>query len=240
MKELVAMLEIKNLSKVLGERPVLRNLSLEVNKGEILAVTGPNGAGKSTLFKCAAGLMKPGGGKIFLDGRPVKRNSPEVKRKIGFLGHEPFLYPSLSAVENLRFYGKLYKVKDLDEKAFELLRKVGLHYFKDMPVHSFSRGMIQRLAIARVLLPEPEILLLDEPHTGLDRDGLALFNGILLEKKAEGAAILLITHDFSQVETLADRALLLKKGKITASMELRNPSGRISVGKWYEEAVNAG
>ena len=140
MKELVAMLEIKNLSKARGERPVLRNLSFAVNKGEILAVTGPNGAGKSTLFKCAAGLMKPGGGKIFLDGRPVKRNSPEVKRKIGFLGHEPFLYPSLSAVENLRFYGKLYKVKDLDEKHSNCCGKWGSTILKTCRSIPFPEG----------------------------------------------------------------------------------------------------
>lgn len=240
MKELEAMLEIKNLSKILGDKLILQNVSLTLEKGETLAVIGPNGAGKSTFFKCTVGLLKPTGGEIILDGKPVRRNSAEVKKKIGFLGHESFLYNTLTPMENLRFYGKLYKVKGLEHKANSLLKRVGLHYFKDIPIRSFSRGMMQRLAIARVLLPNPEILMLDEPHTGLDQDAVALLNGIIMERKKAGTSILLISHDFEQVHTLADRAAILRKGKIADLMEMGEVTELAAINRWYEEVVTQG
>lgn len=107
------MLELKKMTKMLGDKLVLRNITLSLEKGEILAVIGPNGAGKSTFFKCTVGLLQPTSGEIYLDGSLVKKNSPQVKQRIGFLGHESFLYNNLSPLENLKFYGKLYKVKGL-------------------------------------------------------------------------------------------------------------------------------
>ncbi len=234
------LLEIKNLSKMLGERLIIRNVSLTLNKGETLAVIGPNGAGKSTFFKCTAGLLKPTNGDIFFNGEHIKKNSVEMKQKIGFLGHEAFLYPTLTPMENLTFYGKLYKVKDIAEKSNQLLKKVGLHFVKDMPVRSFSRGMVQRLAIARVLLPEPEILLLDEPHTGLDQSAVSLLNSILLEKKSCGTSILLISHDFEQVHALADRAVILKKGKMMDERKMEAGLELSAFKRWYERMVLEG
>jgi heme exporter protein A len=239
MKELGTMLELRNMTKLLGDKLVLRNITLTLEKGEILAVIGPNGAGKSTFFKCTVGLLQPTSGEILLNGKLVKKNSGEVKQRIGFLGHESFLYNTLSPLENLKFYGKLYKVKDLDRKANDLLKEVGLYLFRDMPIRSFSRGMMQRLAIARVLLPDPEILMLDEPHTGLDQEAVALLNKIIKKKQASGTSILIISHDFEQVHALADRVAVLKKGKIISTMALGSDIDLPAMKQWYEKEVSS-
>lgn len=238
MKELGTMLELRKMTKLLGEKLVLRNISLELEKGEILAVVGPNGAGKSTFFKCTVGLMQPTSGEILLDRRLVKKNSAEIKQRIGFLGHESFLYNNLSPLENLRFYGKLYKVKDLERKAKDLLKDVGLYLFRDMPIRSFSRGMMQRLAIARVLLPDPEILMLDEPHTGLDQEAVVLLNQIIKNKRENGTSILIISHDFEQVHALADRVAVLKKGQIISTRQLATDVTLAEMKQWYEKEVS--
>lgn len=233
------MLELRKMTKMLGDKLVLRNITLSLEKGEILAVIGPNGAGKSTFFKCTVGLLQPTSGEIFLDGELIKKNSPQVKQRIGFLGHESFLYNNLSPLENLKFYGKLYKVKDLESKANTLLKEVGLYLFRDMPIRSFSRGMMQRLAIARVLLPEPEILMLDEPHTGLDQEAVALLNGLIKSKRNSGTSILIISHDFEQVHALADRAAVLKKGKIVSTRLLGKEVSLEEMKSWYEAEVKS-
>ncbi|MEW8970609.1 MAG: heme ABC exporter ATP-binding protein CcmA [Mesobacillus sp.] len=233
------MLELRKMTKMLGDKLVLRNITLSLEKGEILAVIGPNGAGKSTFFKCTVGLLQPTSGEIFLDGELVKKNSPQVKQRIGFLGHESFLYNNLSPLENLKFYGKLYKVKNLERKSNALLKEVGLHLFRDMPIRSFSRGMMQRLAIARVLLPEPDILMLDEPHTGLDQEAVALLNSIIKSKRESGTSILIISHDFEQVHALADRAAVLKKGKIVSTKLLGEEVSLAEMKTWYEAEVKS-
>jgi len=238
MKELGTMLELRNMTKLLGDKLVLRNITLTLEKGEILAVIGPNGAGKSTFFKCTVGLLQPTSGDILLNLKIVKKNSAEIKQKIGFLGHESFLYNNLSPLENLKFYGKLYKVKDLDRKANELLKEVGLFLFRDMPIRSFSRGMMQRLAIARVLLPDPDILMLDEPHTGLDQEAVALLNQIIKQKRVSGTSILIISHDFEQVHALADRVAVLKKGKIISTRQLDTKISLQDMKQWYETEVS--
>ncbi|GAM15175.1 heme ABC exporter ATP-binding protein CcmA [Mesobacillus selenatarsenatis] len=233
------MLELKKMTKMLGDKLVLRNITLSLEKGEILAVIGPNGAGKSTFFKCTVGLLEPTSGEIYLDGSLVKKNSPQVKQRIGFLGHESFLYNNLSPLENLKFYGKLYKVKDLDRKANELLKEVGLYLFRDMPIRSFSRGMMQRLAIARVLLPDPDILMLDEPHTGLDQEAVTLLNNIIKNKRYSGTSILIISHDFEQVHALADRVAVLRKGKIVSTRRLGEEVSLAEMKTWYEAEVKS-
>ncbi len=240
MKELEIMLEIKNLTKILSDKLILRGVSLKLNKGEILAVVGPNGAGKSTFFKCTVGLLQPSGGEIIVDGEIIKKKSAATRKKIGFLGHESFLYSTLTPLENLRFYGKLYKVKSIDSKANQLLKEVGLHLFKDVPIRSFSRGMLQRLSIARVMLADPEILMLDEPHTGLDQDAVSLLNMIIKEKKNIGTSVLLISHDFEQVQALADSVAVLKKGKIIDTAPLNADLNLEKMKDWYSRAVSEG
>lgn len=237
MKELETMLELKNVTKVLGNKLILRNISLSLGEGETLAVVGPNGAGKSTFFKCTVGLLQPSGGEIILDGEIIKKKSVAVKKKIGFLGHESFLYSNLTPIENLKFYGKLYKVSDLEHKSMNLLKEVGLYLFRDVPIRSFSRGMLQRLAIARVLLAEPNILMLDEPHTGLDQEAVALLNKIIKDKQKNGTSILIISHDFEQVHTLADRVAILKKGVIVDTIQLDGKMSLNEMKAWYDKVV---
>ncbi|MFE8698194.1 heme ABC exporter ATP-binding protein CcmA [Cytobacillus sp. FJAT-53684] len=232
------MLELKNITKVIGEKIILRNFSLALEQGKSVAVVGPNGAGKSTFFKLAAGLMQQTSGEILLNGEQIKKKSLLLKKKVGYLGHESFLYNALTPIENLTFYGKLYKVKNMEEKITELLRAVGLHYFKDIPIRSFSRGMMQRLAIARVLLAEPEFLLLDEPHTGLDQEAVSLLNQLIKERQNKGVAILLISHDFEQVINVCDQVLILNKGKVVDEKDIDHQAGLMPFKKWYEAAVS--
>lgn len=232
------MLEIRNLTKVLSDRLILRSVSLTLEQGEVLAVIGPNGAGKSTFFKCTVGLLKPTSGEIILDGKVLKKNSSIFKKRLGFLSHDSFLYNNMTPVENLKFYGKLHRVKDPEQRVDVLLKEVGLFLFKDTPIRSFSRGMIQRLAIARVLLPDPDILMLDEPHTGLDQAAVLLLNKIILEKKKEGKSILLISHDFEHVQALADRVAILMKGKIAGTVKLDRTTDIETLNNWYEKVVS--
>ncbi|MBU8879821.1 heme ABC exporter ATP-binding protein CcmA [Bacillus sp. FJAT-29790] len=231
------MLEMKNITKMIGDKIILRNFSLALGAGESVAIIGPNGAGKSTFFKIAAGLMQPTSGEIRLNGEKTRKKSLLLKKKIGYLGHESFLYSSLSPLENLLFYGKLYKVKNIEKRAMELLRAVGLHYFKDLPIRSFSRGMMQRLAIARVLLAEPDVLLLDEPHTGLDQEAINLLNSLIKERQSKGISILLISHDFEQVMRVCDRVTVLNKGRVITSQQIDQEAGLQSLKEWYEAAV---
>ncbi|MED3549003.1 heme ABC exporter ATP-binding protein CcmA [Cytobacillus praedii] len=232
------MLELKEITKIIGDKIILRNFSLALAPGESVAVIGPNGAGKSTFFKLAAGLMQPTSGEILLNGEQIKKKTHLLKKRIGYLGHESFLYSALTPLENLRFYGKLYKVKNIEEKGMELLKAVGLHYFKDIPIQSFSRGMIQRLAIARVLLAEPDFLLLDEPHTGLDQEAVSLLNLLIKERQESGIAILLISHDFEQVIKVCERVLILNKGRVIEDKSIDHQRGLMPFKNWYEAAVS--
>ncbi|WP_070120489.1 heme ABC exporter ATP-binding protein CcmA [Bacillus marinisedimentorum] len=226
------MLEVNNMSKMLGDKLILRGLTFSVEQGESVALLGPNGTGKSTAFKCIAGLMKPTDGEVLVDGKTFGKDRIALARKIGYLGHESFLYGKLTPLENLMFYGKLYKMDRLKERAANVLKEVGLHYFRDVPIHSFSRGMTQRLAIARVLLTDPDILLLDEPHTGLDQEAAAFLNEIVAEKRQNGKTIMLVTHDFEHAERICGRFLILNKGKIAGDIK-----GAESIYGYYREAV---
>ncbi|SES42115.1 heme ABC exporter ATP-binding protein CcmA [Salipaludibacillus aurantiacus] len=215
------MIETKALTKTIGEKMILRGVNLKVNKGEAVAVLGTNGAGKSTWLKIVAGLLKPSSGEIFLKGQPRKKDDFEQQKVLGYLGHQSFLYDAFSPVENLKFFARLYHISSPDTRINKLIEDVGLAYFKHEPVRSFSRGMIQRLAIARAILHKPEILLLDEPHTGLDQQAVSLFNRLLLDLKAEGVTIIMVTHDFQQISTVCDRAVVLRKGRIAEDELIR-------------------
>lgn len=233
------MLELRNVTKTFSEKPILKNLNLHVAPGEAVALVGPNGAGKSTAFKCITGLMKPTNGKIIVAGTTVKKNSVHLKRKVGYLGHESFLYGAFSPVENLTFYGKLYKTPQLEQTITTLLKRVGLYRFRHMQVASFSRGMVQRLAIARMFLGNPDLLLLDEPHTGLDQGAISLLNRLIKEQQMDGKSLILITHDFEQILSLCNRAVILYKGKIVADAKM-DTQDLVSLRRWYTEAVNEG
>ncbi|OIJ16237.1 heme ABC exporter, ATP-binding protein CcmA [Anaerobacillus arseniciselenatis] len=213
------MIETKGLVKTIGDKMILRGINLSIKKGETVAILGPNGAGKSTVLKILGGLIKASSGEVKVNGLDLKKDSYDVKRKIGFLAHNSFLYDHLTPLENLKFFGKLYGVENVEERAKQLIDEVGLSFFTHDPVRSFSRGMMQRIAIARAIIHQPEILLFDEPHTGLDQQAIKLLNDVILRMRDEGSTILMVTHDFQQAIETCDRFIIIKNGKIVDDLQ---------------------
>jgi heme exporter protein A len=209
------LIKIQKLVKKMGNKMILRNLDLEVKNGETIAVLGPNGAGKSTLLKVIATLYKPTSGKVMIHGIDLNENLNKIREKTGYLPHASLLYEHFSPLENLEFFGKLYGVKDLEKRSKELIKQVGLAFFMNEPVKGFSRGMIQRVAIARAIIHNPLLLLLDEPHTGLDQKAVGILNDVVETNKQKGMTTLMVTHDFKQAATLCDRAIIIQRGIVS-------------------------
>jgi heme exporter protein A len=202
-------LRVSNLQYRIGLTSILKNIQLVLRQGEVLALLGPNGAGKSTLLKCLAGLVPHTGSKELFG--TVDRHDQEVKRRIGYLGHESFLYMKLSATENLLFYAGLYG-KGIDPGA--MLADFHLAAARDQLVETFSRGMKQRLSLARALLPDPQLLLLDEPFTGLDQQAGELLEAKIRDLKGR-ITLILTTHELERAYEMADRFLILRNGRQT-------------------------
>ncbi|WP_409270616.1 heme ABC exporter ATP-binding protein CcmA [Neobacillus sp. SCS-31] len=214
------MIEIKKLTKQADNKMILKGIDLSISKGETVGILGPNGAGKSTLLKVLAALVKPSSGEVKVGGLDLKRNQGEIKKLFGYLPHSSLLYEHYSPLENLVFFGKIYGVKNVEERAIQLVKEVGLSFFLNDPVKNFSRGMIQRIAIARAIIHEPDILLLDEPHTGLDQGAIGILNNVIVEMREKGATTLMVTHDFKQAAELCDRIIIVKNGKIAEDFKL--------------------
>lgn len=208
------MIEIKKLTKQADTKIILRGIDLSIKKGETVAILGPNGAGKSTLLKVIATLIKPTSGAVKINGLDLKKDSTKIRKLMGYLPHSSLLYDHYSPFENLVFFGNLYGVKGVEEKAIELVKRVGLSFFIKEPVKNFSRGMIQRTAIARAIIHDPELLLLDEPHTGLDQGAISILNEVIISMKNKGTTTLMVTHDFKQAAEICDRIIIIKNGKI--------------------------
>jgi ABC-type multidrug transport system ATPase subunit len=197
-----AVVRAVGLEKRYGLRTVLRDLSFELESAGALVVTGPNGAGKSTLLRLIGGLAAP------------SRGSLEVRterRKVGFLGHEPLVYRELTALENLDLYGRLYRVPERRERIGMLLERFGLWEARHQRISSYSRGMTQRLALSRALLHEPDLVVLDEPHSSLDDEGLALLDAELGTLAAAGKTLVVATHDPARVASLATSRIDLER-----------------------------
>lgn len=218
------MIEIKNLTKQADNKLILRGVDLSIKQGETVAILGPNGAGKSTLLKVLATLIKPTSGHVKINGLDLKKDHIEVKKLFGYLPHSSLLYDHYTPLENLVFFGELYGVKDVENKARELVKEVGLSFFINEPVKNFSRGMIQRIAIARAIIHEPKIMLLDEPHTGLDQGAISILNNVVLSMKEKGCTTLMVTHDFKQAAEICDRIIIVKNGKIADDFKINNKS----------------
>ena len=214
-RETSARLDLRGVSRRYGRTRALHDVSLTCGAGEALALVGPNGAGKSTLLTLLSTLARPSAGDILYDGRSASAWGPELRGRIGVLGHDVSLYPELSARENLTFFGRLYGAADLDRRVDEALRSAGLEKRADTPVGTFSRGMRQRLAIERALLHQPDILLFDEPFTGLDESASEALVARLLAARDAGACIVFSSHDFEHAERVASRVALLDGGRLT-------------------------
>jgi heme exporter protein A len=230
------MIEIKKLTKQADNKLILRGVDLSIKQGETVAILGPNGAGKSTLLKVLATLIKPTSGLVKINGLDLKKDHIKVKKLFGYLPHSSLLYDHYTPLENLLFFGELYGVKDVENRARQLVKEVGLSFFINEPVKNFSRGMIQRIAIARAIIHEPKIMLLDEPHTGLDQGAITILNNVVLSMKEKGCTTLMVTHDFKQAAEICYRIIIVKNGKIADDFSINNKSLGL-VSEKYEALV---
>jgi len=230
------MIRLEAVVKQYGLNPVLRGVDLHVRAGEFVTLVGPNGAGKSTLLGIVATLLPPTSGTVRVGGWALPGQADRVRRHIGLVSHHALLYRDLTAAENLTFYGKLYRLDDPEARALEALRAVGLFARQRDAVGTFSRGMIQRLTIARATLHEPDVLLLDEPYTGLDQEASRLLDELLRAEAARGRTILMITHDLEHGLGLADRLAILYRGQIAREVT-RAEIGPGGVYELYREAT---
>jgi heme exporter protein A len=186
-------------------------VSFQCASGEIVALLGPNGAGKSTLLTIAAAMLSPSAGTVRYDGREADAS---VRCRVGVVGHDLYLYPELTPIENLTFFGRLYRIPNLTHAVDAALDRAGLADRRHDAVAGFSRGMRQRLTLERALLHDPRLLLLDEPFTGLDDSATAALVRRLEELRAKGCLVLVATHDLEVVEGIIDRAIMLREGRL--------------------------
>ena len=217
MRDERALIEAENLSKAYGGMPVLRGLCFQVRRGEFVALLGANGSGKSTLLRLLSGLSKPTAGAVRIGGWEMPREAMAVRAQIGLVAHQPLLYENLTARENLDFFGKLYGIEreERERRIQHLLHTVGLRKRADSLVRTFSRGMKQRLSIARASLHQPDVLLLDEPYSGLDQASIERLDEMLAAGLGAGRTIIMSTHQLERVPQSAGRALVLSRGRIS-------------------------
>lgn len=203
--------------KYYGDYPALKNVSLTVEAGSCLALLGRNGAGKTTLLRILGGLSRPSRGRVSIGGREVR--DPLSRGRIGILGHGIAVYDEFSAFENLRLFAGLYGLPDPSRTAMYWLERTGLERVKDGLVREFSRGMRQRLAVARAFLHEPSVLLLDEPFTALDDRAIGVLQGLLAEARAAGRTIVVSTHQLREALELATHVALISRGSLAYAGE---------------------
>jgi len=208
----VPALQLDKVSKDFGRIIALRNISLNIKSGEFVSFLGRNGAGKTTLLNIISGISRPSSGSVKLFG--VDPNDKSNKAKLAVISHEMFLYDNLTALENLEFYGRIYNIDNMDRRIKAVLDNVELTHRRFDLVGTFSRGMTQRLTIARALLHEPSLLLLDEPFTGLDQQAIGMLITLLKEQKQLGRTIILTTHDLHTAQELSERYIILEKHRI--------------------------
>lgn len=232
------LISITNVYKRYGRKPILRGVDLSVEAGQVVALLGPNGAGKTTLMRMISGLAKPDRGEIVLGGVTQSRQLHELRRYIGLVSHLPLLYDQLSAMENLLFFAQLYDLPQPQARIENVLQAVDLWRRRNDAVRTYSRGMIQRLAIGRAILHDPPVLLLDEPDTGLDPASAEMLHGLLRQSGNEQRAVLLTTHNLDRAIEWSNQVCLLRNGVIDEryqSSELTSAQLR----RMYSEASEA-
>ena len=206
-------LEAEGLARAFGAHRAVDGVSFTLEPGQVVALLGPNGAGKTTLLRLLSGALRPTEGQVRLEGRQLDTRGVEWQSRVGVLSHQGFLYGHLTARENLRFYADLYALDHRDDRVAAGLESVQLSARADDPVRSYSRGMRQRLALARTLLHEPEVVLLDEPYTGLDAHAATVLRGVLSALRDGARTVLLVTHNLTEGLALADRVAIQVRGR---------------------------
>jgi len=214
-----AIVRVQNVAQRYGRKPVLRNVSLEVKTGEVAALLGANGAGKTTLLRILAGLDNPERGQVWLGNVHLAKAGHEIRRYVGLVSHRPLVYDNLNGLENLRFFARMYDLVEPEPRIEAVLTAMDLWRRRYDPVRTYSRGMIQRLAIGRAILHDPPVLLLDEPDTGLDQESVAVLTDLIAQLRQSGRAVLVTTHNWDRAERWADRVYYLADGTIEDGAE---------------------
>ncbi len=228
------LISLQQAGKIYSHTSALKNVDLNVYKGEFLTIFGPNGAGKSTLLKVISMQSRLSYGTLLYNGVPSQKIKDEFRSNFGIISHQSFVYDGLSVMENLKFYGELYNVKNVEQKALELVKQLDLYKRKDDAVNTFSRGMLQRVSIARALIHSPEIIFLDEPYTGLDSAAANKLSLLLKEQLQNRKTIIMVTHDIKTGLDLARRVIIMRKGQIVYNMEKEN----INIEQFEHEYIN--
>jgi heme exporter protein A len=230
------MIEVKKLVKRFGLKTVLRGVDFHVEPGEFVALLGPNGAGKTTFLRILSSLSRPSLGLVSVAGFALPAQSAAVRQRLGVVSHQPLLYGDLTADENLRFYGSMYNIPKLNQRINEVLEMIGLTVRRHDLVRTFSRGMQQRLTIGRAVLHDPDVMLFDEPYTGLDQDACEMLDTVLKEVAARGRTVVMTSHDLARAEDLATRFDILSRGVIAASAT-RADLGKENLLTFYKQAL---
>jgi ABC-type multidrug transport system ATPase subunit len=232
-----APLRLEKVGKIYAGRRALADVSATFEPGRVTAVLGPNGAGKSTLLGIVSTLVAPSAGAVFWGAAALERGSP-LRARIGYVGHEPGLYADLTATENLTLFAALHGVRTGRDRAAGLLERVGLADAPvGAPVRTFSRGMLQRLALARALIHEPALLLFDEPASALDPAGAAWLGAELAAERAAGRTVVLVTHDLEAAGAAADHMIVLRRGRVVFDETREAAFGAAGARAAYEAAT---
>lgn len=219
-----------------GDRRAVAGVDLDVAPGERVAIAGPNGAGKSTLLRMMATLLRPGSGSLTVVGEDLPKGARRARAAIGYLAHDPLAYLDLSPRQNLQVYADLFGVQDAHRRIDDLLDEVDLLARAEDPVRVLSRGMTQRLALARMLLHQPRLLLLDEPHASLDAAGTALLDAQLHATQHDGRAAVIVTHEVERIASVADRLVVMRAGRVLVDEPVAG-RGPAEVRARYEECI---
>jgi heme exporter protein A len=230
------MIEVKKLIKRFGLKTVLRGVDFHVERGEFVALLGPNGAGKTTFLRILSSLARPSLGEVKVAGYRLPNQAAAVRARLGVVSHMPLLYGDLTAAENLEFYARMYGIVDYGVRITEVLEMVGLESRRNDLVRTFSRGMQQRLAIGRAVLHDPDVMLFDEPYTGLDQDASSMLDEVLRSVAAQGRTVVMTSHDLARAEDLATRFDILSRGVISATTD-RKSLGTSNLLTFYKQAL---
>jgi len=212
----------QDLTKEYGDFTAVKGLNLHIHEGEIYGFLGPNGAGKTTTILMLLGIVKPTRGKVFLFGKELWADYFAIKRRIGVTSEQQYMYNDMTAYEYLSFFADLYRVKDKARRIRELLEAVELYEWKDVRTGDFSRGMRQKLGFVRALLHDPDLLILDEPVSGLDPYGIRQIRNLILEQNRRGKAVLISSHVLSEIEQTAHRVGIIHHGELLAQDNIEN------------------